>query len=78
MKKKKKTKISDQIRDAIESADVTRYRISVETGINEATLSRFMNGTGGMTVETLESWGNTWGWKSWRRKRNAPETVKTA
>ena len=57
MKKRKKTKISTQIRDAIESADVTRYRIAVETGINEATLSRFMNGTGGMTVETLDKLG---------------------
>ena len=57
MKKRKKTKISDQIRDAIQSADVTRYRIAVETGINEATLSRFMNGTGGMTVETLDKLG---------------------
>ena len=57
MKKSKRTKISDQIRDAIQSADVTRYRIAVETGIHEATLSRFMNGTGGMTVETLDKLG---------------------
>ena len=69
MKKRKKTKISDQIRDAIESADVTRYRISVETGINEATLSRFMNGTGGMTVETLDKLGEYLGLEIVEKKK---------
>ena len=55
---KKKTKISDQIRAAIEAADVTRYRIELETGIDKATLSRFMAGKGGMTVETLDKLGD--------------------
>lgn len=54
---KKKTKISDQIRTAIKSADVTRYRIELETGIDKATLSRFMAGKGGMSVDTLDKLG---------------------
>lgn len=54
---KKRTKISDQIRAAIESAEVTRYRIAQETGIDEATLSRFMAKKVGMSVETLDKLG---------------------
>ncbi len=69
MKKRKKTKISDHIRDAIQSADVTRYRISVETGINEATLSRFMSGKGGMSVETLDKLGEYLGLEIVKKKR---------
>ena len=54
MKKRKKTKISDQIRAAIETSGVSRYGIAMATGIDQATLSRFMGGTGGITVETLD------------------------
>ena len=46
--------MSDQIRAAIESSGVSRYRIAKETGIDAATLCRFMGNTGGMTVETLD------------------------
>jgi transcriptional regulator with XRE-family HTH domain len=54
---KKQAKMSDQIRDAVSSSDVSRYRIALETGIEQSTLSRFMGGTGGMTVETLDKLG---------------------
>ena len=69
MKKRKKTKISNQIQDAIQSADVTRYRIAVETGINEATLSRFMSGKGGMSVETLDKLGEYLGLEIVEKKK---------
>ena len=35
--------VSDQLRRAILSAPVTRYRISKETGVSEAALSRFVH-----------------------------------
>lgn len=54
---KKRKAISDQIRDAITSAGVSRYEICKQTGINQATLSRFMNETGGMSVQTLDKLG---------------------
>lgn len=54
---KKRSTISDQIRGAIASSKVTRYRIAQETGIDEATLSRFMSDKGGMTVSTLDKLG---------------------
>lgn len=36
--------VSDQLREAIGAATVTRYRIAQETGISEAALSRFVRG----------------------------------
>lgn len=38
-----KKRISDQLREAIERSGKTRYRISVETGITQSQLSRFVN-----------------------------------
>jgi len=35
--------ISDQLREAIERSGKTRYRISLETGITQSQLSRFVN-----------------------------------
>jgi len=40
---KKHLAFSDQLRRAIRQSEKTRYRISQETGISEAVLSRFMN-----------------------------------
>ena len=54
---KKRTSISDQIRDAIKNARVSRYEICKQTGVDQATLSRFMNKTGGMSVATLDKLG---------------------
>src|SRR6476620_10961611 len=47
--------VSDQLREAIERCDKTRYRISLETGIDQATLSRFVNDTSiGMTLPNID------------------------
>ncbi len=44
----------DTIRKAIEASDKTRYRLSKETGIDQAQLSRLMSGKEGVSVENLE------------------------
>ena len=49
--------ISDQLREAILSADVTRYRISKDTGITEAALSRFITGGSGLSLKTIDILG---------------------
>ena len=54
-KRTKRTKLSDQIRQAIESCGMTRYRIARETGISDATLSRFMSGERGLPMKTLDT-----------------------
>lgn len=49
-----KTKLSDEIRSAIENAGVTRYRICKDTGIAQPTLTRFMTGERGLPMKTLD------------------------
>ena len=46
--------IYDQIREAIEANEKSRYRMAKETGIGEAHLCQFMAGTKGLSVEALE------------------------
>ena len=53
----KKTSLSDQLRQFIETADVSRYRISQQTGISQSLLSRFMHGTAGLSVDSLDKLG---------------------
>ena len=47
-------KLSDQVRSEIESSGLSRYRISMETGISQSNLSRFMAGTQAMSSDTLD------------------------
>ena len=37
-------KLSDELRTAVDGCGESRYRIAQNTGINESTLSRFMQG----------------------------------
>ena len=55
MKKRKPKKLSDQIRQAMADSGLTRYRISVDTGINEGALGRFFHGERGLQLETLDT-----------------------
>ncbi len=51
---KKRLKLSEQIRHALEACGQTRYRIAKETGIDAATLSRFVSGERGLPMKTLD------------------------
>ena len=51
----KRKLISDQLRDAIESSKVSRYRVSIETGISQSALSRFMSGERGLPLSTIDT-----------------------
>ena len=51
---KRRAKLSDQIRRAVDDCGQTRYRISKETGIDQSTLSRFMSGERGLPMNTLD------------------------
>jgi len=52
---KKRTKLSDQVRSAIDNCGKSRYRISKETGISQPTLCRFMSGERGLTTTALDT-----------------------
>ncbi len=45
---------SESLRRAIDNAPITRYRLCKETGIGQPTLSRFMHGKAGLTIENLD------------------------
>lgn len=49
--------VSDQLKDAILNCGQTRYRIAQETGITEATLSKFIHGRHGLSLETVDTLG---------------------
>lgn len=47
-------RIAEKIRSAIERSELTRAEISRRSGVDQAILSRFVNGTGGLTLESIE------------------------
>ena len=57
----KKQTLTDQLRKAIETGEKSRYQIAKETGIDEATLSRFVHGKGGLSMEGLDAIGKCLG-----------------
>jgi transcriptional regulator with XRE-family HTH domain len=46
--------IADQLRQAIERSGKSRYRISQDSGISEAVLSRFANGQTDLTLANTD------------------------
>lgn len=48
------TPFSEQLRQAVLKCGKTRYRISKETGITEAQLSRFVNGHADLALPTID------------------------
>jgi transcriptional regulator with XRE-family HTH domain len=52
--KAKRTKLSDQLRQAIDASGKSRYQVCKETGIGQPTLSRFMHGQGGLSIDSLD------------------------
>jgi plasmid maintenance system antidote protein VapI len=53
-KKRRSRKVSEQLKDAILNCGKTRYRIAQETGITEATLSKYIHGHHGLAQETVD------------------------
>jgi transcriptional regulator with XRE-family HTH domain len=47
-------RFSDEIRRAVDASGLSRYRICKEIDITESTMSRFMNGTGGLSMASLD------------------------
>ena len=52
---KQRVRLSDQIRQAVDASGLSRYRICKTLGIAESTLSRFMSGQGGLSMEYLDA-----------------------
>ena len=52
---------SDQVRGAVVGSGLSRYRICKEIRITESTMSRFMNGKGGLSMASLDRLANLLG-----------------
>jgi predicted XRE-type DNA-binding protein len=48
-----RAKLSDQIRQAVDTSGLSRYRVAKTLGIAESTMSRFMAGSG-MELENID------------------------
>jgi transcriptional regulator with XRE-family HTH domain len=51
---KKRIRLSDQIRAAVDASGLSRYRIAKQIGIAESGMSRFMSGEGGLSWKYLD------------------------
>ncbi len=60
-KKRKPKPLSEQLREAILNADISRYRIAKETGLTQAGLSRFVNHVTGLSLDSLDKIGQCLG-----------------
>jgi transcriptional regulator with XRE-family HTH domain len=46
--------LTDEIRGAVDACGRSRYRLCQELGIAQSTLSRFMSGKAGLSLDTLD------------------------
>jgi transcriptional regulator with XRE-family HTH domain len=46
--------LSDQLREAVRNSAHSRYQISQATGISQGNLSRFVHGTAGLSLDSLD------------------------
>jgi plasmid maintenance system antidote protein VapI len=54
-------KLSDEIMDAVNASGMSRYAVAKALGIAESTMSRFVNGKGGLSMEYLDRLGQLLG-----------------
>jgi transcriptional regulator with XRE-family HTH domain len=47
-------RITTEIRNAIDQSGLSRYEISKRSGVSQAVLSRFVNGRGSLTLDSIE------------------------
>lgn len=53
--KAKRIKLTDQVRQELADCGETRYRICKNTGLDPATLCRFLSGERGLSMEALDT-----------------------
>jgi predicted XRE-type DNA-binding protein len=51
---RKQQSFSEQLRQAIDQDERSRYRISMQTGIPQGQLSRFMHSKGGLSLRSVD------------------------
>lgn len=57
MKMRQPATVSDQVRSILTNCGVTRYRIAQATGVQQSTLSYFVSGQRGLSLDALDRIG---------------------
>jgi len=55
MGSRRRRKLSDQVRAAIDDCEFSRYRIGQLSGVDHGTISRFMSGERGISTDALDA-----------------------
>ena len=63
------SQILDELKRKIQASGKSRYALSKETGIEESALSRFMAGTRGLSIDSIEKLVEALGCEIVLRKR---------
>jgi hypothetical protein len=66
MAKRKRATLFDSIRQLVLDSGVSCYEICKQTGIDKASLSRFVNGERGLSEDAMNQLANTYNSKSCR------------
>jgi plasmid maintenance system antidote protein VapI len=72
----KQHKVSDVLRAAIEASEMSRYRIAVEAQIDHASMSRFMHGQTGLSLENIDRLAVVLGLEMVPKRRTGRKTKK--
>ena len=54
LKKQQRASLSDELRQAIQRSGLSRYSIWQQTGIDQGSLSKFMDGERGLGLESID------------------------
>lgn len=54
-KRKKRLPFSEQLKQAIEDSELSRYRIAQLSGVAQSTMSQFMNGKRAMSLANIDA-----------------------
>ena len=54
-------RLTDQLRSAIDASGMSRYAVAKAIDLDQSTLSRFMSGKAGLSVETIDKLGELLG-----------------
>ena len=54
-------RLTDQLRSAIDASGMSRYAVAKAIDLDQSTLSRFMSGKAGLSIETIDKLGELLG-----------------
>lgn len=74
----KRQSFSDQLRQALLNAPMSRYRLAAECGIPESSLSRFVNGKMGLPLASIDKLADLLDWNLAEPRASKPKASPKA